>query len=278
MDLSQFLAQIFAAAGVLPAQVPAEMDLSLGNLLRSLVILVVVYFLARFVRGLLKRGFRQTKFDTRVEQLITHIVYYGIIALGIVWILGGFGLSVVILGVALGFAFKDLLQNFAAGLLIMGTRPFASGDWIAVGTSEGRVAQISWRGTWLDTFDGRRVIIPNSSIITNVVTNNSYHSQLRSTLHLALDVHGDFARVERLILDALSPIQGISQNPPPTVLLESLDAARMNLAVHIWVHDPASQQKRIVSQCLRAIKDALPTQLFDPPNAPTVDANPPSPK
>lgn len=278
MDLSQFLAQIFAAAGVLPAQVPAEMDLSLGNLLRSLVILVVVYFLARFVRGLLKRGFRQTKFDTRVEQLITHIVYYGIIALGIVWILGGFGLSVVILGVALGFAFKDLLQNFAAGLLIMGTRPFASGDWIAVGTSEGRVAQISWRGTWLDTFDGRRVIIPNSSIITNVVTNNSYHSQLRSTLHLALDVHGDFARVERLILDALSPIQGISQNPPPTVLLESLDAARMNLAVHIWVHDPVSQQKRIVSQCLRAIKDALPTQLFDPPNAPTVDANPPSPK
>ncbi len=257
MDLSQILAQIFAAAGVSAGQIPADMDLSLGNILRSLLILVVVYFLARLLRGLLQRGLRQAKFDARVEQLIVQVAYYGVIGLGIIWILGGFGLSVVILGVAVGFAFKDLIQNFAAGLLIMGTRPFSQGDWIVVGTSEGRVAQIGWRGTFLDTFDGRRVIIPNSNIITNVVTNNSLGTQLRSEIKLTLDVKSDVAMTEEKILRAMETIQGISKNPPPHVLVESLTSNALNIAVQFWILDAVNQQPRVISEVLRAVKQVL---------------------
>ena len=257
MDLSQILAQILGAAGVSAGQIPSDIDLSLGNILRALFILVVVYFLARFVRGLLQRGLRRAKFDHRVEQLIVQVVYYGIISLGIIWILGGFGLSVVLLGVAVGFAFKDLIQNFAAGLLIMGTRPFSQGDWIVVGTSEGRVAEIGWRGTFLDTFEGSRVIIPNSNIINSVVTNNSLNSQLRSTLNVQIDSQRDFARVEKNILAALKTIADIAESPAPSVLLESVTGSTMNLAVHIWVNDAVHQQKRVVSEAWRAIQDAL---------------------
>ncbi len=268
MDLSQILAQILAAAGVSAGQIPSDIDLSLGNILRSIFILIVVYFLARFVRGLVQRGLRQAKFDPRVEQLIVQVVYYGIISLGVIWILGGFGLSVVLLGVAVGFAFKDLIQNFAAGLIIMGTRPFSQGDWIVVGTSEGRVAEIGWRGTFLDTVDGRRVIVPNSNVITSVVTNNSLNPQLRSTIHLQVGLSSDLANVEKYILDALKNIAGISESPAPTVLLDSITGRAMNLVVLIWINDPVNQSRRVVSEALRAIKDTL--------SAHEIDLNPPT--
>lgn len=270
MDPTQILAQILAAAGVSGGALPAEIDLSLGNILRSLLILVVVYLVARFMRGVLRRALGQAKLDHRVEQLVVQVVYYGIIGLGIIWILGGFGLSVVLLGVAVGFAFKDLIQNFAAGLLIMGTRPFSAGDWIVVGTAEGRVTEVGWRGTFLDTFDGRRVIIPNSTVINSVVTNNSLNAQLRSTLNIAVDMQSDFRRVEQLILDALKPIEGISENPPPLVLIEAMAGNAMNLSVQFWITEAASRQKRVVSEALRAIKEALPANDIDLNPATTV--------
>lgn len=270
MDPTQILAQILAAAGVSGGTLPAEIDLSLGNILRAVLILILVYFLARFVRGLLQRGIVRAKLDKRVEHLVVQVVYYGIIGLGVIWILGGFGLSVVLLGVAVGFAFKDLLQNFAAGLLIMGTRPFSPGDWIVVGGAEGRVTEVGWRGTFLDTFDGRRVIIPNSSVINSVVTNNSLNAQLRSTLNIAVDMQSDFGRVEQLILAALKPIEGISENPTPIVLIEAMTGNAMNLSVQIWISEAASRQRRVVSEALRAIKEALPANDIDLNPATTV--------
>lgn len=271
MDPTQILVQILASVGVSSGQLPAGIDLSPGNLIRALVILVAVYLLARGVRGLLLRGFEQTNFEKRVQQLVIQVVYYGIISLGIIWILGGFGLSVVLLGIAVGFAFKDLIQNFAAGLLIMGTRPFQLGDWVVVGSSEGRVAQIGWRGTFLDTFDGRRVIIPNSNVITSVVTNNSLQSRLRSSIPLTVNLSSDFAQVENLILGALSPIQGIAADPAPRVLIDSLTPNAMNLIVLIWVNEPVQEQKRVISQALRAIKETLPAEVLNQAPAPVVE-------
>lgn len=270
MDPSQILAQVLSAAGVSAGQVPAGVDLSPGNILRAIIILIVVYLLARFARGLLGRGLARANVDKRVEQRVLQVVYFGILLLGIIWILGGFGLSVVVLGVAVGFAFKDLLTNFAAGLLIMATHPFHTGDWIIVGTSEGRVVEVGWRGTFLDTFDGRRVIIPNSNIVNSVVINNSLQPQLRSTINVAVDMQSDFGRVEQLILTALRGVDGISQTPPPTVMIDSMTGNAMNLSVQFWVAQAASRQKQLMSNALRAIKEALPANDIDLNPATTV--------
>lgn len=270
MDPTQILAQIFAAAGVSAGQLPAQIDFSLGNILRAIIILLLVYIVARIARGLLQRGLGRAKIDKRVEQRVLQVVYYGILLLGIIWILGGFGLSVVILGVAVGFAFKDLLTNFAAGLLIMATHPFHIGDWIVVGSSEGRVVEVGWRGTFLDTFDGRRVIIPNANIVNSVVINNSLQSQLRSTINVAVDMQSDFGRVEQLILDALKQVDGIAPTPPPTVLIDSMTGNAMNLSVQFWVAEAASRQRQLMSNALRAIKEALPANDIDLNPATTV--------
>lgn len=263
MDPSQILTQLLGAAGASASQLPGEVDLSPGNFLRSFVILVVTYITARIVRWFLRRLLQGWDMDAGAKAVVLQFSFYTVIGLGIVWVLGGFGLSVLLLGIAAGFALKDLIQNFAAGLLIMGTRPFQPGDWVAIGPSEGIVTEVSWRGTFLDTFDGRRIIVPNSSIITSVVVNNSLSPQLRSTLSLSVDLQSDFERVREYILDALKPIKGISTSPPPSVTIESLTGKATNLKVNFWVTDPISNQGRVVSEAFHAVKEALPAHDID---------------
>ena len=76
-------------------------------------------------------------------------------------------------GVAIGFAFLDILQNFLAGILILLTEPFRLGDQIVVGGYEGTVEEIETRATSIRTYDGRRVVIPNSNLFTESVTVNT---------------------------------------------------------------------------------------------------------
>lgn len=257
MDPTQILNQILTAAGISASTLPETIDLSLMNILRSILILVGAYFLARFTRGFLERTFTRVKLEPRVAKILLPIVFYGIIGLAVVWVLGGFGLSVLVLGIVTGFALQDLIKNFAAGMLILTTRPFQQGDWILVSGNEGIVAEVGWRGTFIDTFDGRRIVIPNSNIVTNVITNNSAKSQLRSTLRFNVPLTVDYARVESLILEALQTVPGISPDPLPRVLLDTLSGDAMNLTVWIWILDPMNQFRTVISEAQRAIKEYL---------------------
>jgi small conductance mechanosensitive channel len=257
MDPTQIITQMLSAAGISASALPEAIDLSLWNITRSAIILIATYFLARFVRGLLTRTLTKIQLDPRVETLLIQGSFYGIISLGVVWVLGGFGLSILVLGVVAGFALQDLIKNFAAGILIMATHPFQRGDLIVLNGDEGIVNEVGWRGTLIDRFDGRRVIVPNLNVVTSVVTNNSIKPQLRNELNFNVDLQLEFAQVENLILNALRPVQGISDNPSPTVLLDNISGNAMNVLVWIWVLDPVNQQRRVVSNARRAIKECL---------------------
>lgn len=257
MDPSQVISELLKAAGVNTAQLPANVDLSPMAILRAIVILVVIYFVARIARGLLARISAHWNLDPRVKLLLLQLTFYGIIALGIIWVLGGFGLSVILLSVVVGFALKDLIENFAAGVLIMATRPFQPGDWISVAGSEGQVSEVGWRGTFVEAFDGRRFIIPNSDIITNVVTNNSIGGRLRTTLNFSVGLRDDLTRVEELVHGVLKDTAGVANEPPPRVLIDSLTGNSVNLSVLYWVNEPARYQRDVQSRAWRGIKDAL---------------------
>jgi len=257
MDPSTIIAQLLSGTGVSVSQLPSQVDFSLGNILRALIILILMYFVARIFQRILRRALRHWKLEPSAERVILQVAFYLVIGLGVIWALGGFGLSVVLLGIAVGFALKDLIENFAAGLLLLGTRPFQPGDWIEVNNIEGVVEEVGWRGTFVDTFDGRRVILPNSMLVKNVVTNNSRKPELRSTMHLTVDLSSDFTEVESLILNALKGIEGIAQDPPPTVLIDSMTGSAMNLLLWIWITEPLQRRRRTISAALNAVKEAL---------------------
>jgi small conductance mechanosensitive channel len=141
----------------------------------ALFIFVVFWILARLLRGAVMRFGRTRRLSADVVNLMEQITEVGLLLFGIVTALGTLGVDVGamiaglgLVGFALGFALKDLLSNFLAGLLILIYNPFVRGDRIIVSGNEGKVIEINLRYTVLQEQD-KRALIPNSILFSNPV-------------------------------------------------------------------------------------------------------------
>jgi small conductance mechanosensitive channel len=104
-------------------------------------------------------------------------------------------------GVAIGFAFRDILQNFLAGILILLTEPFQIDDQIVFKGFEGTVENIETRATTIRTYDGRRIVIPNSELFTNSVTVNTAFDNRRLEYDVGIGYGDDIrANASKLLL------------------------------------------------------------------------------
>ena len=116
---------------------------------------------------------------------------------------------------AFGFAFKDILQNWLAGLLILLRLPFRRGDQIQVEGAEGTVQAIEPRATILRTYDGRDIVIPNTTIYTNTVTIHTSQPTRRVELDFTVGYAYDFRHMSTIIQKAIAPIEEIIKDPAP---------------------------------------------------------------
>jgi small-conductance mechanosensitive channel len=139
--------------------------------------------------------------------------------------------------VAIGFAFRDVLQNYLAGILLLLTEPFRIGDQIVFGEHEGTVENIETRATLVRTYDGRRVVIPNAELFTNSVTVNTAFPHRRIEYDVGIG-YGDIAGAKRLVLDALARSDAVLRDPPPEVLTYELAPSAVSLRVRWWVEPP----------------------------------------
>ena len=162
--------------------------------------------------------------------------------------------------VAFGFAFRDILQNFLAGILLLLSEPFRIGDQIVVGAYEGTVEDIQTRATFLRTYDGRRIVIPNSNLFTQSVTVNTAFERRRLEYEVRVSADNDIAHASQVLLDAVSAAQTNLEDAAPDVLVVNLDGG-VTLRARWWVR-PASQKDRLAarSQVLTSIQNALRDQ------------------
>ena len=169
-------------------------------------------------------------------------------------------------GVAIGFAFRDILQNFLAGILILLTEPFQIGDQIVVSGFEGTVEEIQTRATTIRTYDGRRVVIPNSNLFTESVTVNTAFENRRLEYDVGIGYGDDIARAQKVILRALQGAHGVLQTPPPEALVVDLAGSTVNIRARWWI-DPPRRTDVVSSRndALHAIKDALTAEGIDLP-------------
>ncbi len=160
----------------------------LPNIALALVVLILFYFLgiliSRIVRNRAEKRDRNSLGEVAGSLLRWTVTLLGfalaitIIAPSIIPgdLLGGLGVS----SVAIGFAFKDILQNMLAGILILLRQPFQVGDEIVSGGHTGLVEKIETRATFIKTYDGRRVVIPNADIYTDSVVVITAFEKVRS--------------------------------------------------------------------------------------------------
>jgi len=196
----------------------------------ALIIFFVIYRASKPIASIVEKTLERTKRSDSLQTILSRLTRWFIIFVGFLVAatvaLPDFEPSQVIslLGigsVAIGFAFRDILQNFLAGILILLTEPFKISDQIIVGDYEGTVEDIQIRATYLRTYDNRRVVIPNSDLFTGSVTVNTAYPNRRSEYIVGIGYEDDIAATQELCLEVMRSIEGVLDYPPPdTVMTE----------------------------------------------------------
>jgi len=174
-------------------------------------------------------------------------------------------------GVAIGFAFQNILQNFLAGLLLLWAEPFRLGDEIRLDNYEGKVEEIQTRATMIKTYDGRRVVIPNADLFTHSVTVNTALDIRRWEYDLAVKDTGDLAELKSRVINTVRKVQGVLSDPSPEVLVMDLgdvDSNTVKVRVLWWTKAPR-QHEMLTSydKVLTAIRRALNRSTVAPNRA-----------
>ncbi|MBD2450408.1 mechanosensitive ion channel family protein [Nostoc sp. FACHB-152] len=247
----------------------------LPNIVLALIVFAIFFFIARSIKRLVKRLTRD-RHQARNLGLVL-----GRLAQGTTLLVGLFvALSIVIpsfrasdliqllgiSGVAIGFAFRDILQNFLAGILILLTEPFRINDQIVFKDFEGTVENIETRATTLKTYDGRRIVIPNSELFTNSVTVNTAFESRRLQYDVGIGYGDDIDYAKQLMLAALQSIPEVMKDPAPDVLVMELAESTVNLRVRWWIKPPRRADDLVSrDKVLSTIKKTLVENGIDLP-------------
>lgn len=137
-------------------------------------------------------------------------------------------------GLAVGLAFQGALSNFAGGVLILVTRPFAVGDFVEAGGHLGTVAEIQVLYTLLNTPDNRRVVIPNGSLANSAVVNFSVNPTRRIDLTIGISYSDSIPRAKEVILEVLQANEAVLREPAPLVGVSGHGSSSIDILVRFW--------------------------------------------
>ena len=168
-------------------------------------------------------------------------------------VLAGAGL----LTVAAGFAFQDVLSNLLAGILLLFRQPFIGGDQISVAGFAGTVQEINIRETIIRTYDGRKVVIPNSTVYSAPVEVQTGFAAIRSTLVVGVAYEADLATARATALEAITAVDGVLTSPAPEALYTELGASTVNMEVRYWSTPVELERLRVGDRAVEAVKAAM---------------------
>ncbi len=218
----------------------------LPNIVVALLLLVLFFYLGKGIRSLIISATEKHQRSKNVGMVVGRLAFGTTILVGffiaLMIIIPSFtaGELFATLGfgsVAIGFAFKDILQNFLAGILILLTEPFRIGDQIIVNEFEGTVMTIETRATKIKTYDSRMVVIPNASMFTDSVTVNTAYDLRRTQFDFGIDYRDDIDQAKKIMLEVMNATDGVAADPAPDVLTVALADSSVNIRGRWWT-DP----------------------------------------
>jgi small conductance mechanosensitive channel len=259
MDFSQAWTSLQGIANDLIARLPY---IVMGLLICGLFVVA-----ARGIKSLVVRLTEQRRRHRNLGLALGRLVQGFTVLLGVlvalVVIIPGFrpGQLIELLGigsVAIGFAFRDIFQNFLAGILILVTEPFRINDQIIVNNYEGTVEDIQTRATTIRTYDNRRVVIPNADLFTNSVTVNTAFDVRRLQYDVGIGYGDDVEQSKALMLEAVRNVEGVLHDPAPDALVVELAESSVVIRVRWWIRPPRrADALDLQDQVIMAIKQKV---------------------
>lgn len=217
------------------------------HLIPNLVFAVIFFGIGALIIHLIKkqvfsRIVKKAK-DPVASQFVTDIIlmiFYIFLILMTFRVLGLSTVTQTIIGAAglttfiIGFALKDIGENFLAGIVLIFDRPFEMGDLIQIDNQMGRVIRISIRETTIKTTDGKNVYIPNGDIIKKHFINYTIDDQLRESFEISIFNNNNIREVIDMILETVASFNSILKSKKPAVSIKNFENGTVQLTVFYW--------------------------------------------
>jgi small-conductance mechanosensitive channel len=187
-------------------------------------------------------------------------VQYVIVVLGFCWAvlasgmeMSRFSVLVGALGVGIGFGLQNVVNNFVSGLILLYERPIRVGDVIEVGTVTGTVTHIGIRSSMLRTFQGAEIVLPNSTLVSNQLTNWTLSDQVRRVeIEVGVAYGSDASKVQELLLEAARENAEVLRHPAPMALFTGLGDSALGFELRFWT-DRFDRHTAIASEVRAAV-------------------------
>lgn len=256
---------------------------NLPSIVVGLCLLLVIIGIGIFLRSFIRSRLLKKLDDQLLVNFIGRVVFLIFLVFGLVVFLNQVGLGGAASGllagagvsaIVLGFAFKDIGENFLAGFFLAFSRPFSIGDVIEVLDKVGTVRALSFRNTQIRTFDGRDIYIPNGMLIKNPLTNYTKDGLLRHDFVIGLDYGEDILEANQVMLKTLQEVTDIpkSADLAPFVIIDKFDTSTVNLKIYFWTNAAEFSgsvlliKSRVMHQVCKALLDqgfSLPADIVE---------------
>lgn len=242
------------------------------NLLKALPLILVALITAALIGGI---GYFITSFkglwgriapNPFLSELVRTAIRFAFVVGGILIafdmlgaatlmgaVLGGAG----VIGIALGFAMRDTIENYVASLMLSIRQPFRANDLVLIDQYEGRVIRLTSRATILMTLDGNHLRIPNAQVFKAVILNYTRNPQRRFDFVLGVDADDDPRAAMQVGIDALSALPFILNEPEAQARIEEVGDSNVAIRFLGWIDQSEADWYKSRSQAIAAVKDAL---------------------
>ena len=249
---------------------------ALPRLAMAVLLLLLVYFLAGYISRLLGHRLSGKAHDQLFSGFVTKLVRISLLIAGFILFLhvlgfsgvaGGLLASAGISAFIFGFAFKDIAENFLAGIILAFDRPFSIDDTVRIEDHTGHVKALNFRTTHIKTFDEKDVFIPNAKVIKETLTNLTRDGMIRLDFVVGIAYEDDIQAAIKLITDTVRQVPDLLKEKEPFVIAEELATSTVNLRVFFWL-DTDDYKKGVLqskSLVIRDVKNALVEKGFTLP-------------
>jgi small-conductance mechanosensitive channel len=228
----------------------------------AFIVIVLAIFLAKIMKSVVENKMAEKGIEDEhkeVQILGGRIAYITVLTIGMTVGLkiAGIDLTTIIaaVGFGVGFALKDLIMNFIAGVMIIVGRHFTIGDFIKVNGMLGRVIEIQSRVTIMRAIDGTKVIVPNADLFGNTVTSYTSNPFRRIEVDVYVDYRGDLEKAIKVFMHTVKHTKGVLAEPKPAILVKGLGDSNYDLKVRAWV-ESKSAWLAIKSNLIKNIRKA----------------------
>ncbi len=238
----------------------------------GLVVLLFFWFVSRFVAR--RIPLPQLKETPLAQDFVRQLIRWVMVIVGIFIVLEIWGVTSLvaaimgtagIAGIGIGFAFKDIVENYLAGILLGMRQPFGQNDFVDIDGYKGKVVRLTSRETVLMTLEGNHLSVPNSMVFKGVLYNYTRNPLRRFDFVVGVNPGENFKKVLPLGLETLKQTRGVRDEPAPQVLIDGFGDWTINVHFYAWVDQREYGFFAVFSEAMRHVNEAYLAAGIDLP-------------